>query len=82
MPPSPETVEFYGCAISQRASTKQLLGGWYTVVWADREHKNQSPHDWAALYSVRDGRSQALKDCDQWMDGMAKAIAQAKKAKP
>jgi len=54
-----------GCEIRQIALKQDAFYGWWRLyTWAE----DQQGHRWCRLYSVREKRSQALEDCDHWLD--------------
>ncbi len=79
--PPLEGIGKQGCVCSQ------VERKWYTHVWAeyaaeapglkapDEEHKSWY---WTRLYSIRDSRWAALKDCDRWLERLVKAAKKEK----
>lgn len=68
----------YGCEVNTYDN-----GYTHVDVWVDYANGWKEPtatkHGWTRLYSMRDNRMRALKDCDEWMKQTKKALT--KKAK-
>lgn len=83
----PETVKTYGCHLNQ-GNVSGMKGDnttyWILEVWAKRDSKDP---DWGfslGYYpSNAKGRSEAMKDCDKWLEEAEKRIVAAHQpAKP
>ncbi|KKL24930.1 hypothetical protein LCGC14_2410370 [marine sediment metagenome] len=64
-----------GCHVSRVLDTRTKKEAWQVVVWA--RHAGSDPEakeDWKLWYSTRTKRMKALKDCDKWLERVAKKI--------
>lgn len=71
----PLTVSKYGCHIGDVSPTKDTVGGFYTHVWA--KHGNEE--DFHLAYSIRPTLKEAMKDCDEWIEGAKREVEKAQK---
>ncbi len=67
----------YGCSVDRSGQGRKA--SFILHVWAEHRKGERIERDWAMVYSVRRKRLEALKDCNQWLGAVEKAVPQGER---